>query len=92
MKAVKSPRALNRILSRFVNVLMWQVEQFIKRAFVLLEVTATVGIEDSGHQLGPTNVLALLYLFDTEEEPLPSWLFGDSPVAFFRTSYAKRGL
>ena len=90
---VGSLRALDRSLGRFINVLLWQVEQAVKRALVVLKVTATVGIKDSGvHHLGKTNALAFLNLLDTARVPLMRRLFCGGPVVFFGTSHAKSGL
>lgn len=59
----------------------------------MLDVAATVGIEDSGiHHLGKTNALAFLHLLDTAGVPLMSWLFCDSPIVFLGTSHPKSGL
>ena len=81
---------LNRSLSRFVNVFLWQSEQAIKRALAVLKVTAAVGIEDSGvHHLGETDALALLDLLETAGVPFLSWLFGDGPVTFLGVGHAK---
>ena len=58
----------------------------------MLEVTATIGIEDSGYHLGKTNALTFLHLLGTAGIPLLSWLFCDGPVVFLSTSHAKSGL
>lgn len=86
-------RALDRSLGHFINVLLWQVEQAIERALVVLEVAATVGIEDSGeHDLCKPHALACPHLLDAAGVPLPSGLVGDGPVVFPGARHAKSGL
>ena len=58
----------------------------------MLDVTATVRIEDSGNHLGKTDALALLHLFDTGGIPLLGWLLCDGPVIMLGTSYPESGV
>jgi hypothetical protein len=58
----------------------------------VLEVTATVWIEDSGNHLRKPTALPFLDLLDAIGEQLLSWFFCDGPVTFLGTSYAKSGL
>lgn len=39
----RSPLTLDRNLSRLVNILLWQTQQPIKRALIMLEVAAPSG-------------------------------------------------
>jgi hypothetical protein len=85
--------ALDRDLGGFINIFLRQIQHFVQRPLIVLEVTATVGVEDSGvHHLSKSNALAFLHLFDTAHVPLLSWLFGDGPVILFGTSHAESGL
>lgn len=59
----------------------------------MLDVTTTVGVEDSGiHHFGKTNALAFLHFLNTARVALLSWLFCDDPVVFLGISHAKSRL
>ena len=83
-----SLRTLDSSLSRFINVLLRQLEQAIQCPFVMLKVTTAIRIEDSGiHHFGKTNALALLDLLDSAGVPFMRWLLGNGPIRLLRARH-----
>lgn len=55
--------------------------------FVMLDITTSVRVEDSRHNLGETAVLAFLYIPHAAREALVRWLFCNSPVVCLGSSH-----
>ncbi len=84
---------LDRDLGGSIDIFLRQIQHFVQRPLIVLEVTGTIGIENSCvHHLDEANALAFLHLFDAAYVPVPSWLFGDGPVILLGTSHAACGL